>query len=327
MIRQIINWPLRCIVLLAMAVLGAIPISVVQRLGRGLGRLGWLLLARDRRRACRNLGYLDASLGQRTRRRIARSTFLAMGETVLEAISLSKKSRDHLGSSPVRGGIQVRGLDQFHDAIEDALGAGKGLILISAHIGSWELAGALVGNTVSHENAFVARRYQDQWQQKWVEGIRSRLGTRLIYQDETLLKSIRLLQRGGVLSMLTDLDIHRMEGIHVPFFGQPAHTSTAPARLALHTGAPLLPFFLIRDSHGYHFEMEDLIEAPVLVEDDPEVTDRVTIELSQSIERAIRRHPSQWPWMHDRWRSTPEVVLRRRKRRSRRVVEGEPMEA
>ena len=90
---------------------------------------------------------------------------------------------------------------------------------------------------------------------------------------------------------------------------------------------PLLPFFLIRDSHGYHFEMEKLIVPPARVKDDPEVTDRVTHELSQSIERAIRRHPSQWPWMHDRWRSTPEVVLRRRKRRSRRVVEGEPMEA
>ena len=54
---------------------------------------------------------------------------------------------------------------------------------------------------------------------------------------------------------------------------------------------------------------------------------QLTVEMTAAIERAIRRHPSQWPWMHQRWHSTPEIVLRRRNRRARRSVEAEVQEA
>ena len=323
----IFSWPLRLIAVFFTAVIGRLPISVSQRLGRGFGRLCWFLLRKDRHQACQNLCHLDAGLGERTRNRIARASFVQMGETVMEAICLSLKSQDHLGSSPVSGGVKVRGLDDFQSAVERGLGHGKGLILISAHIGSWEVAAALIGKSLRHDNAIVARRYRNPLQQQYVDGIRSRLGSRLVYQDESLLKSIRLLQRGGVLTMLTDLDIHKMDGIHVPFFGQLAHTSVAPARLALSTGAPLLPFFLIRDRNGYHFEIDDPIVPPEKIGVESELIEQLTVDMSSALERAIRRHPSQWPWMHARWHSTPEVVLRRRMRRSRPLVEGEPQEA
>ncbi|MEE2889373.1 MAG: lysophospholipid acyltransferase family protein [Planctomycetota bacterium] len=325
--EYLLSWPSRLFAFLFTALIGRFPIRVVQRLGRGFGRIGWLLRATERRDACNNLQRLDPSLGQRTRKRIARGCFEQMGETVLEAISLSLKSRDHLGSSPVKGGVTVRGLDDFLAVLEKCRDVGKGVILISGHLGSWELAAALIGRIYPHDCAVFARRYKNPVHQQWVDGVRSRLGSRLVYQDESLLKSIRILQRGGILSLLTDLDIHKMDGIHVPFFGELAHTSTVPARLSLRTGAPLLPFFLIRDRSGYHFEWEPPIRQVEEEADESQMIQQLTVEMTAAIERAIRRHPSQWPWMHQRWHSTPEIVLRRRNRRAHRLVEAEVQEA
>ena len=320
---QLLSWPLRVFAIFFAAMIGRLPIRIAQGLGRLLGRIGWVLRATDRRVAYQNLQHLDPSLAERTRKRIARGCFEQMGETVLEAISLSLKSRDHLGSSPLRGGVTVRGIDEFRAAIEQCRAMGKGVILISGHIGSWELGAALLGRIHPHDSVFFARRYQNPVHQQWIDGIRSRLGSRLVYQDESMLRSVRLLQRGGIISLLTDLDIHKMNGIHVPFFGQLAHTTTVPARLSLRTGAPLLPFFVIRDRSGYHFEMEPPIRQLEEEADESLMIEQLTGRMSAAIERAIRRNPSQWPWMHQRWHSTPEIVLRRRKRRSHRSVEGE----
>jgi predicted LPLAT superfamily acyltransferase len=112
-----------------------------------------------------------------------------------------------------------------------------------------------------------------------------------------------------------------------PFFGELAHTSTVPARLSLRTGAPLLPFFLIRDRSGYHFEWEPPIRQVEEEADESQMIQQLTVEMTAAIERAIRRHPSQWPWMHQRWHSTPEIVLRRQNRRAHRSVEAEVQEA
>ena len=116
--------------------------------------------------------------------------------------------------------------------------------------------------------------------------------------------------------MLTDLDIHRMQGIFVPFFGQSAHTSVAPARLSMRTGAPVLFFYLIRDNDGYHVEVDEPIFPTAVVEDESSDIEQMTLKINASIERAIRRNPSQWPWMHQRWHTTPEIAERRIRRRS-----------
>ena len=297
--------------------IGLIPIPLAQGLGRWSGRWGYRLRTRERQLACTNLAHLDPHLGERTRKRMIRRNYEQMGETILEAAALAGKSRDHLGSPPRRGGVEVIGLQRFRQQVARLRSNGRGVIIISGHIGSWEIAGALIGREFGSDGLFVARRYKDSLQQRTVDAIRQHLGSRLVFQDESLIRSVRLLTSGGVLTMLTDLDIKRMEGVHLPFLGELAHTSTAPARLALKSGAVLLPAFFIRNRHGYQVELDDPIDCQEIDHSsDQQQILTLTEQLNQAIERAIRRHPTQWPWMHDRWHSTPEVVERRKRHRS-----------
>lgn len=307
--------------------IGWISISHARSLGRFIGRCGWRWRRAERRRTCEQLRQLDPGLGHKTRQRLGKRCFEQMGETILELVSLAGKDLDHLGSPPRRGGVAIEGLEEFRRQIAELRCDGRGVILISGHIGSWELAGSIVGREYPKDSLFLARRYLDAVEQNWVNGIRCRLGDRLVFQDESLLRSLRWLHEGGILAMLTDLDIKRMKGIHIPFLGKNAHTTTAPARLALKSAARLLPFFIIRDRHGYHIELDRQIDPSLMTGSEEEQIREVTMEMNGAIERAIRRHPSQWPWMHSRWHSTPEIVERRIRVRARRSLEGEVEEA
>lgn len=300
-----------------LVVIGLIPIPLARLIGRWVGRCGYRLRSRERQLACNHLARLDPHMGEPTRKRLIRRNYQQMGETILEAAALAGKSRDHLGSPPRPGGVEVTGLQRFREQVARLRSNGRGVIIISGHIGSWEIAGALIGREFGNDGLFVARRYNDSMQQRSVDAIRRQLGSRLVFQDESLIRSVRLLTGGGVLTMLTDLDIKRMDGVHLPFFGELAHTSTAPARLALKSGAVLLPTFFIRNRHGYQVELDDPIDCQEIAPStDQEQILTLTGRMNQAIERAIRRHPTQWPWMHDRWHSTPEVVERRKKHRS-----------
>ena len=131
------------------------------------------------------------------------------------------------------------------------------------------------------------------------------------------MRVIRLLRDGQMVSMLVDLDIRAMDGVHVPLLGEDAHTTTAPARMALKTGSVLLPYFLVRSAgNSYRFEWEDPIQISAgesELQEEEQVL-MLTRKMNESIERAIRRHPEQWVWMHRRWRSTPEVIMERKAR-------------
>ena len=267
----------------ASLLIGFLTISIARSLGRSLGRWGWRLRPGDRKLACENLLNLGASLGERTRTRIARRCFEQMGETVFELISLGGKDVDRLGPPPRPGGVAIAGLAALRQKISALRESGSGVIVISGHIGSWELAGSIIGREFPHDSLFMARKYDNPVEQQWVDTLRHRLGARLVYQDESLLRSFRLLHSGGVLAMLTDLDIKKMDGIHVPFLGKRAHTTTVPARLALKTGAPLFPLFIIRDAQGYHLEFDDPIEPAQFQGADEEQIRAITLATNEAI--------------------------------------------
>lgn len=226
--------------------------------------------------------------------------------------SLSARS----GGSPVFDdadrGIQIENLDEFFKMVMDQRADG-GVVGVSAHLGAWELSGAAIG---SRGYPILAKRYEDPVEQSLVAGIRDRLGMRLIYQDQSLMRVIRLLRDHQMVTLLVDLDIRAMDGIHVPFLGEVAHTTTAPVRMALKTGSSLLPYFLVKSGKTFRFEWDDPIRVtdPELPEDENEKIVRLTRRMNESLERAIRRHPEQWVWMHRRWRSTPEVIQARKSR-------------
>ena len=283
------------------------------RWGRRLGRWGWTFLSPDRLRAISQLSRLDPSLSKATRTSLALQNFLHLGEVLVTGCSLATRSSGSPILNDSQRGIEIENLPEFMKHVRELCGQG-GVIGVSGHLGAWELAGAATG---AEGYPILAKRYPDPVEQEVVEGIRTRLGIRLIYQDQSLMRVIRLLRDGQMVSMLVDLDIRAMDGVHVPLLGEDAHTTAAPARLALKTGSVLFPYFLVKGAGStYRFEWEEPIQIGVAESDLPEEEQILTLtrRMNESIERAIRRHPEQWVWMHRRWRSTPEVIMERKAR-------------
>ena len=283
------------------------------RWGRRLGRWAWTVLSRDRLRAMSQLSRLDPALSSATRTSLALKNFLHLGEVLATGCSLAARSSGSPILNDSRRGIEIENLSEFMKYVRELRERG-GIIGISGHLGAWELAGAATG---AEGYPILAKRYPDPVEQEVVAGIRTRLGIRPIYQDQSLMRVIRLLRDGQMVSMLVDLDIRAMDGVHVSLLGEDAHTTTAPARMALKTGSVLFPYFLVKGAgNTYRFEWEEPIQIGAAESDLPEEEQILTLtgRMNESIERAIRRHPEQWVWMHRRWRSTPEVIMERKAR-------------
>lgn len=256
---------------------------------------------------------LDPALSPATRRSLSQRNFIHLGEVLVTGCSLAARSSGNPLLDDAQLGIEIENRHAFMERVRE-LCEESGVIGVSGHLGAWELAGAATG---IEGYPILAKRYQDPVEQALVEGIRRRLGIRPIYQDQSLMRVIRLLRDQQMVSMLVDLDIRAMDGVHVPLFGEDAHTTAAPAKLALRTGSVLLPYFLIKvPGKKYRFEWEDPIqigEAESNLTEEDQILE-LTRRMNQAIERAIRRHPEQWVWMHLRWRSTPEVIRERKSR-------------
>ena len=109
------------------------------------------------------------------------------------------------------------------------------------------------------------------------------------------------------MGMLADQDVKELDGIFIPFFGKDTWTATAPAKIALASGAPILPIFIIRENDHYRVFIENPIR-PILNGSKEESVRTITEAWSRIVEQYVRRFPDQWVWMHNRWKTRPQDV-------------------
>lgn len=279
---------------LALPMLGAIRLlshSGARRLGALLGALAGVL-ARDRRELVRdNLARALPELSSARRADIAASCFRHFGATFLDALSMRRFDAPDLCRR-----IDWQGFEHLV-AAEDA---GRGVIVLSAHFGNWELAANAVA-ALRGPIAVVGRPVDNPHIDRLVQSVRSRYGNRSLPKRGAVREMFRVLQGGGRLGLLIDQRVRAEEAIDVPFFGRPALTSPVVARLALKTGAPVVPI-AGHPLPGGRYRV--VLDPPLWPEgrDDAETTFAFTRRCLEAGESAIRRHPEQWLWMHDRWR-------------------------
>ena len=175
--------------------------------------------------------------------------------------------------------------------------AGSGAIIVTGHIGNWELAGAYLAATgvpttavVQRQRGAVDRRFQQ---------IRRAMGLEIVYQEEPARRLVRALRDGRTLTLVADQHAAR-GGIPVPFLGRPASTFRGPARLSIACQAPLFFGALLRDGDDYRVALE-LVDTVGDKGDDIGLT-RGWVE---KLEEVVRRHPDQYFWFHRRWKWTP----------------------
>lgn len=197
------------------------------------------------------------------------------------------------------------------DPVREALAAGSGVLMITAHLGQWEWSAIRLADGLGQPMSVVARPHKHPGADQTIRDARLSHGLRVLDRDETL-EMVRVLKTGGLLGILPDQ--HALEGgVQVDFMGRPAWSVTGPAWLARATRARVFAGFCIRHWDGT-FEGVLLPELEMVATQDRDA-DLIenTRRVNAAIEQAIRMAPDNWLWLHDRWK-TEEQRTRHRER-------------
>lgn len=265
------------------------------RLGVALARLG-KYFSKLRRTAEQNLELAFPDLSEGERQRLLRRCCENLGRSLALFSHFTDSNSDALKNL-----IECEGLDRLEQAEQH----GRGVILFTGHVGAWELSSfglALFGHPLS----FLVRRIDNPRIEALVDQVRSSAGNRTIDKRSAAREMLQILRSGGALGLLVDLNTLDREAIFVDFFGKPAATTFMVAKLALRTGADVLPVFAPWDHERRRVLLK--IDEPMSIErtgDEAEDVRRLTQVLTNVVESYIRRYPDQWLWIHRRWKTRP----------------------
>jgi len=194
----------------------------------------------------------------------------------------------------------IRGLENF----ERAKGKGKGVIFLTGHCGNWELLAIAFSFHVT-SFSLVARPLNNPYLNAFLERARSRFGNRAIYKWGALRAIISTLRKGGNVGILMDQAVLADEGLVIDFLGRGAWTSRMPALIARKTAAAVLPAFIRRNGKGHEITIYPEVSLSSLGNHEHAVRED-TQRFSRFIEDYIRQNPSQWLWLHKRWKRVPQ---------------------
>lgn len=269
-------------------------------LAEGVGRAAFWVARREREKTLQHLtSVYEGRKSADEIRRLAEQVFIHFSRMAADILHFW-----NLNLVELEGLVETNGALSVIDRV---LSEGRGMILLTAHFGNWELMGWFLRHR-GYEGVAVARRiYYEKFNQLLLD-LRKKVSLKTLFQDCSPREFLEVLRGNQILALLADQDIDRLEGIFVPFFGRPTYTLTAPVRLALVSGAPLVPTFLVREGDRYRL----LVEEPIRVElrgSREETIQEYTLRWSRVVEEKIRSYPEQWAWMHPRWKTQPEETV------------------
>jgi KDO2-lipid IV(A) lauroyltransferase len=259
--------------------------------------LGWLFLSLDWKRkpiARENMARCLPELSQKQREDLLAQNYVHYGALALELLHYFSPLPGHWRAY-VKRIASVEGLEHW----ERAKRKGKGVLFISGHMANWEIMGA-IGCLLGMPLLFVTRRLKPEWLHRRIESERLSVGLRAVYQPRTLPAVLRALRAGGGVGFAMDQYMHPPMDSPIPFFGVRVNTLAAVPPILSRTGAALIPATQRREPDG----RIRIILSPEL-EFGPDLTDadRVTTRINAEMERIIRENPSQWLWVHRRFKN------------------------
>ncbi|HYW72154.1 MAG TPA: lysophospholipid acyltransferase family protein [Pyrinomonadaceae bacterium] len=284
---------------LARGVLGffrVLPLPFAIKCGRVIARFGFWF-PKLRRVGEHNLKLAFPDLSDHERSVLLRGSFANLGR-LLAIFSRFTATR---GES-LKSLIACEGLEQLEAATREQ----RGVILFTGHVGAWELSSFAL-SLFDHPLSFLVRRLDNPKIEAMVDRARTSCGNRTIDKISAAREMLGILREGGTLGILVDLNTLDREAIFVDFFGIPAATTFIVAKLALRTGAAVLPVFAPWDEARQRFVLK--IDGPLHIErtgDEAVDVHRLTQQYTRVVEDYIRRYPEQWLWIHRRWKTRPD---------------------
>jgi KDO2-lipid IV(A) lauroyltransferase len=278
------------------ALLRALPLEQSVRTGAAIGALSLAFDYYNRSIARRNLEIAFAHLTPGQRSSILRRTYRNFGRMAAEWVHFPDLDR-----SNIERYVNYAGREHWDDAIRCS--HGRGILVLTGHFGNFELL-SVAHSIYGHRIAIVQRPNRNPVLDQAIAARRRRFGNLTVPRKGAAREVLKLLQDDWMVAVPLDLDTRH--GAFVDFFGTLAATNPALARIAMVSGAPVLPAFMVRQGAAPQHQITILPVVELRSHANRNDSIRENTQLfTSTIESMIRRHPDHWNWIHRRWKTRP----------------------
>ena len=290
------EWAEYAVVRVLLKFLEVLPRQIARPLAASTAHVLFLLSSKLRKTAEFNLRLAFPDLTEAQGAAVIRKMTRNLGWMAAEFAHLPKYSKQNIEDLVILDG---------HKNFLQGHQQGKGVLYLTGHIGAWELssfAHALYGYPLH----YMARPLDNRRLDQLVNRYRSLSGNRPIFKNESARTMLKVLKDAGTVGILADQNTMPGEGVFVDFFGTPACTTTGLARVALHTGAAVVPGYVYWDDQieKYRLRFEPPVELTRTGNTDRDILEN-TQKFTKVLEEIIRKYPDQWVWLHGRWNTRP----------------------
>src|SRR5580692_8090912 len=281
---------------LLILLMGALPRSMARAIGAALGDISLLLLPRLRAAGETNLKLAFPDWPQERRDRVLRNSVRNLGRQLAEFCRMSRYTRASIAAV-----ARCEGEEHFLAAQARR----QGTLVLTGHIGAWELS-SFYHSLLGHPMALVIRRLDNPRVDALVNGIRGLHGNAVIHKDDFARGLLSAMRSNQTVGILMDTNMTPPQGVFVPFFGVEACTASGLARVALKTGATVLPGFMVWEEaeQKYVLRFSAPLELARTGDDAADILANTAL-FNRVLEETIRRYPDQWLWLHRRWKTRP----------------------
>ena len=269
-----------------------LPLGLSLWIGRRIGGLAHLFNSKRRSIAYANVKSAFPEKGCKEIKRIVKAHYRNLGMSIVELFKVPV-----MGKRYVDRHVTVKNIKR----IQDVLDRGKGVMMVAAHFGNWEI-GSLAINAHGYRMSIFAREQKYTRLNNLLDRYREKMGSIVVAKGFSVRDVIKALKNNGIVAILSDQDAGA-NGIFVNFFNRPASVAPGAVSLSLKTGSVMLPSLIRRVG----FDRHELVigEALNIGEDVKANLEKIAVML----EHNIKNFPEQWLWSHKRWKSSPQRTI------------------
>ena len=290
-----------------------IPKSHLLVFGKIMGTLLYYLAVHQRRIVNRNLRFSNIESSPQQIQSLAKPIFQHFGITIMELLQMFCLSKQELVSKMRIEGAEI---------LIEALAKQKGVVVITAHLGNFEMAAQSIPCLLGLQMTSVAKKMRNVRLNRLIHNLRTRFGNKVIYKKGALPEMMQTLRQGAMVAILMDIS-RRFDGVEVNFFGHRATATPAAALLGLRCKSPIIPAFCHRNPEG---KLIVQIEPPVEIKRTKDLRSDLQFNtqlITDRVERAVRNYPEQWNWMLKRWKEFYPDLYPESKKRLERIKKKE----
>ena len=260
-----------------------LPLRLVYAIAVFLADLHYFFAFRDRRFVKANLKVIFPEKENKQLRKISRMVFRNFAKYLADFFRFEKLNRSYIDRN-----IKLENLHYF----DQALATGKGVVVLTAHLGNWELGGVVLAQ-LGYPFWAVALSHKNKKVNDFFVAQRARKGVNVIALGKAVRSCISEIRNNHMVALVGDRDFTE-KGMIIDFFNKPTHFPEGPAALSLMTGASIIPGFMLRNpDDSFTLRIEKPVEFHPTGDKTKDLANLIKV-YNNIIEDYIRRYPDQW---------------------------------